>query len=110
VAARAVFEPVIQTDVGQYCAKHIVVGLDDHGIKRSGPKKNQNRLLAATCAPVFKRTWFGQEKFRFPRFRAFNACLLKQLALFVFRVALWGIWLLQQMTVPGAITFVHFSV
>jgi hypothetical protein len=36
--ARAVFEPVIQTAVGKYCSKHIVVGLDDTGIKRSGKK------------------------------------------------------------------------
>jgi hypothetical protein len=34
----ALFEPIIQTAVGQYCPKHIVVGLDDTGIKRSGKK------------------------------------------------------------------------
>ena len=32
------FKPIIQTAVGQYCPKHIVVGLDDTGIKRSGKK------------------------------------------------------------------------
>src|SRR5258708_38936547 len=32
----ALFEPIIQTAIGQYCPKHIVVGLDDTGIKRSG--------------------------------------------------------------------------
>ena len=36
--ARALFEPIIQTAIGQYCPKHIVVGLDDTGIKRSGKK------------------------------------------------------------------------
>ena len=36
--ARALFEPLIQTAIGQYCSKHIVVGLDDTGIKRSGKK------------------------------------------------------------------------
>ena len=35
---RALFEPLIQTAIGQYCSKHIVVGLDDTGIKRSGKK------------------------------------------------------------------------
>ena len=34
----ALFEPIIQTAIGQYCPKHIVVGLDDTGIKRSGKK------------------------------------------------------------------------
>src|SRR6201993_705177 len=32
---RALFEPLIQIAIGQYCSKHIVVGLDDTGIKRS---------------------------------------------------------------------------
>ena len=36
--AHALFEPIIQTAIGQYCPKHIVVGLDDTGIKRSGKK------------------------------------------------------------------------
>jgi hypothetical protein len=36
--ADALFEPLIQTAVGKYCAKQIVVGLDDTGIKRWGKK------------------------------------------------------------------------
>jgi hypothetical protein len=34
----ALFAPVIQTGISQYCPKHIVIGLDDTGIKRSGKK------------------------------------------------------------------------
>jgi hypothetical protein len=35
---RDLFKPIIQTAGRQYCPKHLVVGLDDTGIKRSGKK------------------------------------------------------------------------
>jgi hypothetical protein len=43
--ARALFGPIIRRAIAQYCPKHIVIGLDDTGVKRSGKKVKTARWL-----------------------------------------------------------------
>ena len=52
--ARALFEPLIQIAIGQYCSKHIVVGLDDTGIKRSGKKIKTAYWQRDPLSPPFR--------------------------------------------------------
>ena len=50
--AHALFGPIIQTAIGQYCPKYIVVGLDDTGIKRSGKKVKTAQWLRDPLEPA----------------------------------------------------------
>jgi DDE superfamily endonuclease len=55
------FEPIIQTAVGQYCPKHIVVGFDDTGIKRTGKKIKTAYWQRDPLSPPFHvNLMFGQ--------------------------------------------------
>src|SRR5262249_23822963 len=57
---RALFEPVIQGAIAQYCPKHIVIGFDETGIKRSGKKASKEQKAAyrqAKKSQVTLATW-----------------------------------------------------
>jgi DDE superfamily endonuclease len=51
--ARALFGPLIRRAIAQYCPKHIVIGLDDTGVKRSGKKVKTARWLRDPLSPPF---------------------------------------------------------
>lgn len=50
---RALFGPLICRAIARYCPKHIVVGLDDTGIKRSGKKVKTAQWLRDPLSPPF---------------------------------------------------------
>jgi hypothetical protein len=59
----ALFEPIIQTAIGQYCPKHIVVGLDDTGIKRSGKKIKTAYWQRDPLSPPFHTNLMWGQRF-----------------------------------------------
>ena len=61
--AHALFEPVIQTAIGQYCPKQIVVGLDDTGIKRSGKKIKTAYWQRDPLSPPFHTNLMWGQRF-----------------------------------------------
>ena len=61
--AHALFEPVIQTAIGQYCPKQIVVGLDDTGIKRSGKKVKTAYWQRDPLSPPFHTNLMWGQRF-----------------------------------------------
>jgi DDE superfamily endonuclease len=61
--AHALFERVIQTAGGQYCPKHIVVGLDDTAIKRSGKKVKTAYWQRDPLSPAFHTNLLWGQRF-----------------------------------------------
>jgi len=61
--AHALFGPIIQTAIGQYCPKYIVVGLDDTGIKRSGKKVKTAQWLRDPLSPPFHTNLMWGQRF-----------------------------------------------
>ena len=59
----ALFGPIIQTAIGQYCPKYIVVGLDDTGIKRSGKKVKTAQWLRDPLSPPFHTNLMWGQRF-----------------------------------------------
>jgi len=61
--AHALFGPVIQRAIAQYCPKQIVVGLDDTGIKRSGKKVKTAYWQRDPLSPAFHTNLFWGQRF-----------------------------------------------
>jgi hypothetical protein len=61
--AEALFSPIIQTAVGQYCPKQIVVGFDDTGIKRSGKKVKTAYWQRDPLSPPFHTNLMWGQRF-----------------------------------------------